>query len=402
MPQVASGIKTVVGEVSQFVTGLTTGQGKFGNFGAMAQTAFGAVKTVVQNVVAWVQANWPQIRATAENVFNTIRAVIQNVVGWVIANWPQISAVIGAVLAGVGSFVSTYLIPAVTTIAAALGAVIAWVQANWPQISGVIQGVFGAIDVIVRTVIIPVAQFVIAEFSLVVGWVQANWPLIERTVTTVIHSIQTVFNAVFPIISQLVSDVFGTIKNVITTAIIAVQGIITAVMQAIAGDWEGAWISIFNVVRDINDGIKKFFSDLAVTLLDLGKNMIEGFVAGIKANGDSVVKTILEIINGAVEAVKKTLGIKSPSTVMAGIGANMALGLIGGYSAALKPLALPGFERAGGAFGGGARVSNMRPQTKEDRAIVIHVHNEIGGKEVDNHIIRVVNGEIEGATLRYG
>jgi len=371
-------------------------------FGADAAKGFDAFRNVVHDVINWVQSNWPKIQATAENVFNTIRTVIQNVVGWVIANWPQISGVIGVVLAGVGSFVSTYLIPAVTAIATALGAVIAWVQANWPQISGVIQGVFDAIDVIVRTVIIPVAQFVIAEFSLVVGWVQANWPLIERTVTTVIHAIQTVFNAVFPIISQLVSDVFGTIKNVITTSIIAVQGIITAVMQAINGDWEGAWTSIFNVVRDINDGIKKFFSDLAVTLLDLGKNMIEGFVAGIKANGDSVVKTILEIINGAVEAVKKTLGIKSPSTVMAGIGANMALGLIGGYSAALKPLALPGFERAGGAFGGGVRVSNMRSQAKEDRAIVIHVHNEIGGKEVDSHIIRVVNGEIEGAALRYG
>jgi phage-related protein len=181
-----------------------------------------------------------------------------------------------------------------------------------------------------------------------------------------------------------------------------VLGIVKAVMQALNGDWAGAWETVKQTVIGIFEGINQFFGGIPAKLLEMGRQMIAGLVQGILADGDKVVKALSGLIDQAIAGIKTLLGIKSPSTVMAGIGANMALGLIGGYSAALKPLALPGFERASGAFGGGPRVSNMRSQAKEDRSIVIHVHNEIGGKEVDNHIIRVVNGEIEGAALRYG
>ncbi len=373
MPQVASGIKTVVGEVSQFVIGLTTGQGKFGNFGAMAQTAFTTIKNAAVSVINWVTTNWPQISAT-----------------------------IGAVLAGIGSFVSTYLIPAVTTISAALGAVIAWVQTNWPQISGVIGGVLSGIGVFVQTAVVPVVQLIIAQLQKVVGWVQTNWPLIQSTVSIVFNAIKSVIDTVAPVLLAVITFIFNEIKVVIETAVNTVLGIIKAVMQAINGDWTGAWETVQQTVIGIFEGINQFFGGIPAKLLEIGRQMIAGLVQGILADGDKVVKALSGLIDQAIAGIKTLLGIKSPSTVMAGIGANMALGLIGGYSAALKPLALPGFERASGAFGGGPRVSNMRSQAKEDRSIVIHVHNEIGGKEVDNHIIRVVNGEIEGAALRYG
>jgi len=373
IPSVKNGISQLVTGISQFVIGLTTGQGRFGNFGKMAQSAFVIVKEVVQNVITWVRANWPQI-----------------------------SAIIGAVLAGVGSFVSTYLIPAVTTIAAALGAAIAWVQANWPQISTVIQGVFNAIDVVVRTVIIPIAQFLISQFEKVVGWVQANWPLMQSTISVVFNAIKSVVEAVLPLIVPIVEFVFNGIKTYIETTINTVLGIIKSVMQAINGDWAGAWQTVQQTVIGIFNGIDKFFGGIPSKLLEMGRQMIAGLVQGILADGDKVVKALSGLIDQAIAGIKTLLGIKSPSTVMAGIGANMALGLVGGYSAALKPLALPGFERGGGAFSGASRVANMRSQAKDDRAIVIHVHNEIGGKEVDNHIIRVVNGEIEGGALRYG
>jgi len=359
-------------------------------FGPQAAQSFGKFRTIATQVINDVQP-----------VATAIIGTFQNALVWLGANWPTFALILGTVIANVSGFVQTNIVPVVNVIIQALGMAIGWVASNWPAISQVIVDVINAAGIVLNTVVTPIVQLIISQFQRVVSWVQANWPLIEAVIGVVVKDIQTIFNAVFPLISQLVSDVFATIKDVITTTISTVQGIITAVLQAISGDWEGAWTSIFNVVIGINDGIKRLFQNLAILLIDLGKNLINSLVEGIKANGNKVAETLMGLVSGAVEALKKLLGLGGAEA-----GAQAAAQTINAYGAAMRTNPSLMFARATfnpGAptfFSGGYSARGDR--SRDTQPIIIHVHNEVGGHEFDSYIIRVVDGEVQRGELRYG
>jgi len=305
----------------------------------------------------------PAIRAQIQNIGAGVGAFVGRLIAglgqaitWVQANWPQIQAVIGKVLADVGMVVSTYIIPAISTIIGALGSVIGWIQTNWPQISAIIGGVLGGIGAVINEFVVPMVQFLITQLGVIVAWVQTNWPLIQQTVSTVFNAIKGVLDVVLPILLRVVEGAFNSIKAVVETVINAVLGVITTVMQIINGDWALAWATIQQTVADVWEGIKKFMEGLPSVMVGLAKNLIGGLVEGILSNGDKVVQALRGLIDQAISDIKKLLGIKSPSTVFAGIGANMALGLNAGYVATLKPLSAPAFPSLdmAGRFGGDA------------------------------------------------
>ena len=66
-------------------------------------------------------------------------------------------------------------------------------------------------------------------------------------------------------------------------------------------------------------------------MLDIGRNVVEGIVEGISNSFDWAWRKIKEWFNNVLDKVKGFLGINSPSTVFAGIGANMAAGVGEGW-----------------------------------------------------------------------
>ena len=54
--------------------------------------------------------------------------------------------------------------------------------------------------------------------------------------------------------------------------------------------------------------------------LDAGKNMMLGFIKGIKSKFGDIVKAAKDTVSGAVDSIKEFLGIHSPSTLMAELG----------------------------------------------------------------------------------
>ncbi|MEE1813706.1 hypothetical protein PUR59_01450 [Streptomyces sp. SP18ES09] len=73
----------------------------------------------------------------------------------------------------------------------------------------------------------------------------------------------------------------------------------------------------------------------ASTMYDAGVNSAKGLVAGLKAQEKSVVDQMYRLAKAMEKAIKKALGIKSPSRVAHGIGLNFGQGLSGGTLASL-------------------------------------------------------------------
>ncbi|MER6098336.1 hypothetical protein ABT154_21260 [Streptomyces sp. NPDC001728] len=92
----------------------------------------------------------------------------------------------------------------------------------------------------------------------------------------------------------------------------------------------------------------------ASTMYDAGVNSAKGLVAGLKSEEKAVVDQMYRLAKAMETAIKRALGIKSPSRVAHGIGLNFGQGLSGGTLASL-----PVVGRAVDAVAG--RMAGMRP-----------------------------------------
>ncbi|MER8004991.1 hypothetical protein [Streptomyces sp. NPDC094149] len=120
----------------------------------------------------------------------------------------------------------------------------------------------------------------------------------------------------------------------------------------------GADKNTFSAINASQKAIDKESTKLgkkgADALYDSGKNASKGFLAGLKSQQKGVEKLMLDIAKGMQAAIKKALGIKSPSTVMARLGAYSTHGLARGLVSGL-----PVLDRALDTVSG--RVAATRP-----------------------------------------
>lgn len=109
----------------------------------------------------------------------------------------------------------------------------------------------------------------------------------------------------------------------------------TAISDGMKKSWnntKNAWNMASSFFAGVVEKITGAFSGIASRFMDIGGNIVGGLRDGISNAWSSFVSWISDKVGGLVEAVKNMLGIHSPSTVFAGIGGNMALGLAEGWS----------------------------------------------------------------------
>jgi phage-related protein len=94
-----------------------------------------------------------------------------------------------------------------------------------------------------------------------------------------------------------------------------------------------ATIKRFNKLQSqIGSASSKLGKQGADMLYDSGKKAGQGFLTGLKAQQKNIEKLMLSIAKGMQKAIRRALGIKSPSRVMATVGRMTVLGLEGGIT----------------------------------------------------------------------
>jgi hypothetical protein len=99
------------------------------------------------------------------------------------------------------------------------------------------------------------------------------------------------------------------------------------------------WSDVRNAFNAFKGWLGSFFSDAVHWLENAGSDIIQGMLNGIKSAMSGIAGWVqANIVNPVVNWVKHFFGIASPSTVMAGIGANLILGLMRGMFSSGKDL----------------------------------------------------------------
>lgn len=179
-------------------------------------------------------------------------------------------------------------------------------------ISGMIEAAGGIVGSAIGEFTNALPQFVSTAVEIVkslVNGIKDNLPQIaEGAVTTV----ETLADGII----DMLPDIIETgLKLIVALA----NSLITHLPQLI--------VKIPEIIRAIVKG----FSDGMPNIIEIGENIVKGIWEGIKSLGSWLGDNVGGFFGDMVDGVKNFLGIHSPSTVFAGIGENMALGLGEGW-----------------------------------------------------------------------
>lgn len=186
-------------------------------------------------------------------------------------------------------------------------------------ITGLAQGLLEALPTLIAalpTIISNIVDFFNRSIPMII---EAGITLLTALVDNLPEIITGIVVAIPKIIMGIVDAVIGNIDKIIVAGVELFVALIAATPQIILG--------IVEAIPQIITGIADAFKEQKGIMSNIGTNLISGIGEGIKNAASGLWDNLQNAVGSAVDKVKEFLGIHSPSTVFAGIGENMALGL---------------------------------------------------------------------------
>lgn len=241
--------------------------------GSLIQGVLPAVGPLITAIVSVVSALIPPISQIISIVLATVLPMVRQLT-------PIIAEVIGVITQVIGA-----IVPLVSSISAVL---IPTVQALMP----VVQTVFDAVKNIIESAMTAVQGVI----NIVLGVINGDW-------SQVWSGMQGLVTGVFGVISGLITGAMNVARSVISSTLNVITGIWSSAWNALTGWVSKAWSGIASAVSSgvsrmmgfitsIPSRIQGVFASAGSWLLSAGRQIIDGFVRGIR-NAFGAVKNVL-------------------------------------------------------------------------------------------------------------
>ena len=150
---------------------------------------------------------------------------------------------------------------------------------------------------------------------------QSLWDLLKPMFDSLIAAIQQIWVVLEPILKVVLTSVVNTINFIIQ--------IITDVIKVITwliNKFNEAKSKVSNATQGIRNAVVGGFSEMLSKVKNIGKNIIDGLIGGITGGAQKLYNKCKEVGKKALNKIKETLGIHSPSTEFAMVGKFSMLG----------------------------------------------------------------------------
>ena len=322
---IGGAISSVVGFVTSGISSiLSIGGTLMGGIKAlfallMAHPVIAAITAIIAAIVLLWQ--------NCEEFRDFVKGMVEAIVGF----FKDLASGISSALSGIAEFIGGVFSKAWELVQAAWGAAVDFFSAIW---SGI------------ETVFSVVAEVLGGFFSAAWDAVKVVWDTVVGVFQGIADGIHAAFEAVTSFLGDAFSAAWDLISGVWGAAVDFFSGVwdgITGIFGAVA-DWFGDMFSkAWEAVRSAWNGVSDFFggvwekitgvfSNVWEKFKEIGGNIVKGIKDGVANAWDSFWRWLSGKVGGIVDGVKGLLGIHSPSTVFAGIGGNMALGLAEGWN----------------------------------------------------------------------
>ncbi|MGS2641676.1 phage tail tape measure protein [Streptosporangium sp. G12] len=172
-----------------------------------------------------------------------------------------------------------------------------------------------------------------AFWGVVSGLVKTAKGVMTGDFTLLKEGLRQIWDSLWKLIEDILTGALGTIKRVASEAWTSLKNDAVAVWENLKKSVSEKITSLIADVKAIPEKTKAVFSGAGTWLLQAGKDMILGFVNGIKNMAGAAVDAAKSVVKGAVDGVRNLLDEHSPSKVFHLIGENTIQGWINGVLA---------------------------------------------------------------------
>lgn len=230
--------------------------------------------------------------------------------------------VIAEIIAKLAEWISDNptLAATITVIITALGILMGIFLALSPVIT-VLSGIATALGVSIGAIAAPVLIVIGVITALIAIGVllYKNWDEIKAKCIEIWGSIKDFFSETWAKIKETFLNTLENIKNYVKEKFTNIKESISGKMKEVKETISNIWNNVMDFFRNIN-------------LFDIGKNIIQGLINGIKNMASKVVESVKGVVNGAIQGAKKLLGIHSPSRVFKQFGVYTGEGFVNGIT----------------------------------------------------------------------
>ena len=298
MEQIGGVFDNLLSKVVELATGIMTKVGEL--LPQILPKLAEMLSGIVQNLVGFL----PTLISAATSLF---LGIVQAIPPTIVALLGELPKIVDSILSALSSALPMIL-------SAAQGAFMAIVQA----LPSVLSALVSALPQILQSVI----NFLVNSAPQLLAQAIELFMQIVKSIPTIISELASNLPK---IISSITSTLGANAPKIFKTAVSMLTSIVEAIPQIARELISNAPQIITSLVKGLAGGAKALFS--------VGKDMLKGLWEGIASLGDWIWKKIKGFFNNfIVGGIKKLLGIKSPSKVFAGMGADSAEGYLMGFS----------------------------------------------------------------------
>ena len=326
--------------------------------GILAQPIFDKLKQSLENVLPYVEN---VISSLSENgLMGTIQRFapgIEPFVQTAIAIFQTMGETVGVIIQSMTNFWnehSSWLMPLISFV--------------WTFISTFIMNTITAIGNVVQSGLAIIDGIINFFQNLFQGNFQGCWESIKQIFSNALTFVWNWMQVQFAVnLPNMIKNFGKNFKLWIDDAWVAVKNFFkngaSNVWSTAKSGFSNVLNSIIQYMKQVPTNVKNFMTDAvnkikSFNLFQIGKDLIQGLINGVKSMGKDVIGALGNIVQNGIDAAKKKLGINSPSKVFTQFGKwtgeGLAIGIdsennrvakaseglsnsvIGGYNANLK------------------------------------------------------------------
>jgi len=398
------------------------------SMGAAGQQIMAELIPIFQTMMDWVIENMPMIQAVFQTVFDVIKVIFDTFGGIIQATIEKITAfkdnnsetftnirdTIVEIMTNVWEKIKEVWDFIVTFWEENGQAILENAKTIFDEIWQTISTALESIQEIFNEIMSWVVPFVKEKLDELFKFWDENGEQIMQAVQNMYEFIRQAFQLIVDAVMPIVKYLWSQIEVIINTSIGVIMGIVKIFTGLFTGDfskmkegaleifgalWDGvkglvsnAWGMLSGAFSTLWGKISGWFGDLKGDALRWGKNMISGFIDGIKAKARAVKDAALGVMGG----IGKFLGFNSPAEEGPGRnivkwGANMIDGFLDGVNSQ---------KRSAGQSVSGI-VSNMQPDQLE-RKEYFSENNSINSEGIESLLIELIQAVKENRTIKIG
>ena len=322
LPQLQTLADSGVSLLGQFTSGLVDAGGDFNKISqVIGDSVGGAVNALMQGLPQFIQVGMQIVNSIGSALIDNMDIIVEgaktigiSLLNGLIDALPSLAeGALDLVLALAQGILENLpkLVEAAVTMIASLA------KGLGDALPELIPAIVQAVILIVATLLENIDQVIEAGMSILLGLIEG-----------IINALPVLIEAMPQLITAIVTCLIENLPQILSAGV----RVIMALIQGIVGSIPQLSSNMPRVVSSIVNGVSKAIA----SVVNIGKNIVQGLWQGIQSMGQWIQDKIGSLFRSVINGAKSVLGIHSPSTVFAGIGENMGLGLGVGFTDAMR------------------------------------------------------------------